>query len=117
MNAVNDLRADIHRSVETESNVSTKYVVVDCFRQTDNIQPLLGEHIGGLVGSVTAEREQAVQLKLLVGLLHFLNLVHFIVFDYLHHLERGALCAEDSAARRQYPRKIRGLHFLVSSMD
>ena len=62
MNAVNDLCTDIHCGMEAKGNVSSENIVVNGFGQSDYVKPLLRQNIRGLVGSVSAEGEQAVKL-------------------------------------------------------
>ena len=117
MDTVDDLGADIHRRVESECHIGAEDVVVDGLGKSDHVKSLFGKHVGGLVSAVAAKSEEAVQFEVLVGVLHFLYLVHLVVLDDLHHLERGALGTEDSAALGQYSGEIRRLHALVYAVD
>ena len=91
-------------------------VVVDGLGQADDVEPLLGEEIGRLVGAVAAQNEEAVELHLFVVALHLGDLVH-VVLDDLHVFIGGARRAEDGAAARQDAGKIRLLHLMVLALD
>src|SRR5699024_4911433 len=64
-----------------------------------------------------AQAEQAVQVEVVVGLFHGGDLVHLVLPDHLHHLEGGALGAQDGAAQGQQPAEIVRLHLLVVAVD
>ena len=117
VDAVDDLGGDVHRGVETKGHVGAVNVVVDGLGQADDVQPLLAEQVGGLVGAVAAQAEQAVQLGLLVGLFHGLDLVDVVLLNDAHLFERGALGAQDGAAHRQNAGKLAGVHLAVVAVD
>ena len=64
----------------------------------DDVQPLLREQVGGLVGAVAAQTQQTVQLCRLVGLFHGGDLINVVVLHHTHQLEGGALGAQNGAA-------------------
>ena len=64
-------------------------------------RPSCAEQVGGFVGAVAAQAEQAVQLCVLVVLFHGRDLVDLVVLDHAHQLEGGALGAQDGAAQCQ----------------
>ena len=117
VDAVDNVGGDVHSGVEAEGDVGAVDVVVDGLGQTDDVQPLLREEVGGLVGAVAAEAEQAVQLGVLVGLFHGGDLVDLVLFHHAHELEGGALGAEDGAAQRQDAAEIVLGHLLVIAGD
>ena len=105
MEPVKDISCDVNRCVETEGHISAVDIVVDSFRESDNIKSLIGKQLGGLVSTVSAESQETIQLLLLVGLLHIFYFVDIILTDDLHHFEGLALSAEDSAALSEYTRE------------
>ena len=117
VDAVDDLSGDVHRGVETEGDVGAVDVVVDGLGQADDVQALLREKVGRLVGAVAAEAEQAVELGVLVGLFHGGDLVDLVLFHHAHELEGGAFSAEDGAAQRQDAAEIVLGHLLVIAGD
>ncbi len=112
MQAVDYIGSDIDSSMEPESYLCAVNVVVNCFRQTDNVQTLIGEQICGLVSTVSAQSQQTVKLLFFIGILHGFYLVHVVLADNGHHLERLPFCTQNGTALSEYARKIRGLHFL-----
>ena len=48
----------IDRGVETERIIRIFQIVIDRFRKSDNIKSFLAEHVGGLMGSVSAQDYQ-----------------------------------------------------------
>ena len=117
VDAVDDLSGDVHGGVEAEGDVGAVDVVVDGLGQADDVQTLLGEEVGRLVGAVAAEAEQTVELGVLVGLFHGRDLVDLVLFHHAHQLEGGALGAEDGAAQRQDAAEIVLAHLLVFAGD
>ena len=117
VDAVDDLSGDVHGGVEAEGDVGAVDVVVDGLGQADDVQTLLGEEVGRLVGAVAAEAEQTVELGVLVGLFHGRDLVDLVLFHHAHQLEGGALGSEDGAAQRQDAAEIVLAHLLVFAGD
>ena len=58
------------------------------------------------MGSVAAKYNEAVELELVVVVLHSLDLIHAVLIGLVNLLERSTGRAEDCAAPRQYPRKV-----------
>ena len=110
MQSVDNVRGGVNCGVEAEGDVRAVDVVVYGLGEAYDIEPLLGQQICCLVGAVAPEGQQAVQLQVLVGVLHLLYPVDVVLPDGGDHLEGLALCAEDSAPLGEYPRKLRGLH-------
>ena len=98
VDAVDDVRGDVHSGVEAESHIGAVDIVVNGLGQADDVQPLLREQVGGLVGAVAAQTQQAVQLCRLVGLFHGGDLINVVVLHHTHQLEGGALGAQNGAA-------------------
>ena len=114
---VNDLRGDIHRRVEAEGHIGAIDIIVDGFGQTDDIQPLLAQQIGGLVGAVATQAEQAIQLGGAVVLFHGGYLVHLVFLHHTHLFEGSALGAQDGTAHRQDAGKFVRGHLAVVAVD
>ena len=53
VNAVDDIRGDVDGGMEAESDIRSPDIIVDCFRQTDDIEPFLGEEIRCFVRAVS----------------------------------------------------------------
>ena len=62
MDSVNDLSRYIYCGVEAECNICSPYIVIYCLGKSDYIQTLFGKKICGLMSSVAAERQYAVEL-------------------------------------------------------
>ena len=105
MESVKDVGCYVNCRVEAECYVRAVDIVVDGLGKSYYVESLVRKQLGGLVCAVSAEGQKAVQLLLLVGLFHVLDLVDIVLADDLHHLEGLALCAEDSSALCQYSRK------------
>ena len=117
VNPVDHLGGNVHGGVEAEGHVGAVNIVVNGLGQADDVQPLLAEQVGGFVGAVAAQGEQAVQLQVLIILLHGGDLVHLVVPHHTHQLEGGALGAEDGAAHRQNTGKFVWLHHPRIAVD
>ena len=101
VDAVDDIGGNVHGGVEAEGYVGAVDIVVNGLGQADDVQTLLREQVGGFVGAVAAQAQQAVQLGVLVGLFHGGNLVNLVVLHHTHHFKGGALGAQNGAAQRQ----------------
>ena len=117
VDAVDNVGGDVHSGVEAEGDVGAVDVVVDGLGQTDDVQPLLREEVGGLVGAVAAEAEQTIKLCVLIGLLHSRDLVDLVLFDHPHQLEGGALGAQNGTAQRQDAPEVVLVHLFVVAGD
>ena len=117
VDAVDDVGGDVHSGVEAEGDVGAVDVVVDGLGQADDVQALLREKVGGLVGAVAAQAEQTVELCVLIGLLHGCDLVDLVFFHNAHQLEGGALGAQNGAAQRQDAPEVVFRHLLVVAGD
>ena len=101
MDAVDGLGSHVHRALEAEGHIRAPQVVVDGLGQGDDVQALLAQEVGGLMGAVASQDHQAVQLELVIGLLHGRNLVHPILPGDLDGLEGCAACPKERAALGQ----------------
>ena len=108
MDLVDRGRRDVDRALVAEGEVRAPDIVVDRLRQVNDVQSLLAEQVGGLLGSVAAQDDQAVQAKLVVILLHRLDLVKPVRIRHAHELERLAGGPDDRAAAGQDAREVVG---------
>ena len=97
VDAVDGLSGHVYRALEAEGHVRAPQVVIDGLGQGNDVQPLLAQEVGGLVGAVAAQDHQAVQLELVVGLLHGGHLVHAVLAGNLDGLEGGAAGTQERA--------------------
>ena len=98
MDAVNGVGGHVHGALETKGHVRTPQIVVNGFGQGDHIESFGPQEIGGFVGSVAAQDDQAIQLQLVVRLFHGSHLVHPVCSRFLDGLEGGATAAQECAA-------------------
>ena len=110
MDPVDGLGGDLHGGVKSKGHISAENVIVDGLGQGDDVQPLLRQQVGCLVGPVAPQAQQAVQLHLLIVSLHGGHLVHLVLLHHTHQLEGGALGSQDGPAYRQDAGKLMGLH-------
>ena len=107
VDAVDGLGGHVHRALETEGHIGAPQVVVDGLGEGDDVEPLLAQEVGGLMGAVAAKDDQAVQLELVVGLLHGGNLVHAVGAGDLDGLEGGAAGTQEGTALGEDAGKVR----------
>ena len=117
VDAVDDLGGDVHSSVEAKGEIGAKDVVIDGLGQTDHIEALFAEQIGGLVGAVAAQSDQTIQLEILIGLFHRSNLVHAVFFHHAHVAERTAAGAQNGAAQGEDTGELLLAHLLILAFD
>jgi hypothetical protein len=98
VDAVDGPGGHVHGGLEAEGHIRAPEVVVDGLGQCDDVEPLLPQEIGGLMGAVAPQDHQAVQLELVVVLLHGRHLVHAVGPRDLDGLEGGAAGAKEGAA-------------------
>ena len=103
--------------METEGHVGAVDIVVDGLGQADDVEALLSQKIGRLMGAVAAQTEKAVQLHGGVVLLHLGHLVHIVLAHDPHELEGRALGAQDGAAYGKDTGKFIGLHLPPLAVD
>ena len=106
VDAVDGVRGHIHRALEAEGHIRAPQVVVDGLGQRDDVQPLFPQEVSGLVGAVAAQDHQAVQLQLVIGLLHGRHLVHAVRAGLADGLEGRAAAAQEGAALGEDAGKI-----------
>ena len=98
MDAVDGIRSNIYCALETEGHISTPQVIVDGLGQGHDIQSFLAQQVRSLVGAVTTENYKAVQLQLVIVLLHGFHFVQPVGIRILDRLERGPGGSQDRAA-------------------
>ena len=77
------------------------------YLDVDDIQALLPQKVGSLLGSIAAQDDQAVQAQLVVGVLHGLHLVQPVFIRCTHQFERLTGGSEYRSASGQDSREIR----------
>ena len=117
VDAVDDVRGDVHSGVEAEGHIGAVDIVVNGLGQADDVQPLLREQVGGLVGAVAAQTQQTVELCGFVGLFHGGDLINVVVLHHTHQLEGGALGAQNGAAQGQDAAEVVLVHLTVVAVD
>ena len=75
------------------------------------------EQIGCLMGTVAAEDYQAIQLHLLVIVLHVFDFIHAVFVDDTHQLKWLPRSAQNGAAERKDAGKIFRFHALIIAFD
>ena len=89
MDAVDGIRCNIHCTLETEGHIGAPQIIVNGLRQRYDIQSFLAQQVRSLVGAVTTENYKAVQLQLVIVLLHGFHFVQPVGIRILDRLERG----------------------------
>ena len=117
MDSVHHIGGDIHRAVKAEGHVGAENIVVNRLGQTNDMQPLFAEKVGGLVGAVAAQRHETVELHVFVILLHSRDLVDVVLLDDAHIAVGLAAGTENRAAQREQSREIVRLHHLIGAVD
>ena len=98
MDAVDGIRSNIYCALETEGHISTPQVIVDGLGQGHDIQSFLAQQVSRLVSAVTTENYKAVQLQLVIVLLHGFHFVQPVGIRILNRLEGGTGGSQNRAA-------------------
>ena len=98
VDAVDGIRCNIHCTLETEGHIGAPQVIINGLGQCYDIQAFLAQQVCGLVGAVTTENYKAVQLQLVIVLLHGFHFVQPVGIRILDRLERGPGGSQDRAA-------------------
>ncbi len=98
VDVVNGIRGNVYSALEAEGHVCSPQVIVNGLGQGDDIQPFLAQQVGGLMSAVAAQNDQAVQLQLVIILLHCLYLVQPVLVRLLNGLEGRTGCSQHGAA-------------------
>ena len=106
MNAVNTVRCNVHRALETEGHIRPPQIIVYCLGKCDDIQPLLAQHVSRLVRTVAAQNYHAVQFQFMIILFHRLYFVQPVLVRLPHQLKGRSGASEYGAAFCQNAREI-----------
>ncbi len=88
MDPVDRIRCDINRTLESERHICSPEIIVNGLRQCNDIQTFLTEQVRCLVRPVSSEYHKAVQVQLVICMLHRLYLVKAVLVRHAHQLER-----------------------------
>ena len=118
MDIVNYIGGNIDCALEAEGRISTPYIVVDGLGQGHDVHTRVHEQLCALLRSVAAHDDEAVEIQLIICVLHRGDeTVALIVDDVLSRdipLARGA---EDGAALSEDAGKVLGLHIFIVTVD
>ena len=98
MDAVDGIRCNIHRTLETEGHIGAPQIIVDGLGQGHDVQSLFPQQVSRLVSAVATENYKAVQLQLIIILLHGFDFIQSVGIRILDRLERGPGGSQDRAA-------------------
>ena len=98
---IDALCRDINRALEAEGHVGSPEVVVDRLGKCDHVETFFAEKVGCLGGSVSAAHYKAIQLQLVIGLLHCLYLVEAVLIGLMDRLKRHSAGSQDGSASCQ----------------
>ena len=101
MDPVDRICCNVYSTLEAECHIRSPQVIVDGLRQCDDIEPFFSQKVGRLVCAVSSENNKAVQVQLMICMLHSLYLVKTVLIRYSHQFERLSGCTEDRTAPRQ----------------
>ena len=107
VDAVDGVGGDVHGALEAKGHVRAPEVVVDRLGQGDDVQALLAQQVGRLVGAVAAQDDQAVELQFVIVLLHRRDLVQTVLVRLADSLVGRAAAAQERAAFGQYAGEVR----------
>ena len=98
MDVVDRCRGNIHRALEAECHVRSPEIIVDGLGQRNHVESFFLQQIRRLMRSISAQNHKAVQLQLVIILLHRLDLVQSVLIRIPHLLKRHSAAAQDRAA-------------------
>ena len=119
VDAVDDVGGDVDRALEAKGHVGAPQVVVDRFGQADDVDAVLCQQVCGLVGTVAAQDDQAVELIFPVIFQHHVQLGLAAKFRHgqAHRFKRLAGGAQNGAAQGEDAGKIAGVHLADVPVD
>ena len=117
MNSVDYFCGNIICRVESECEIRTVQIIVDCFGQSDHIQAFLAQKVRSFVCSVSAQRYQAVEFQGFICLFHCGYFIHFIFPDFPHIAERSTTGSQYGSAKGQNSGKLFPVHFRIVSFN
>ena len=92
MDIIDGISRNVQRALETKCDISSPDIIIDGLWKMDHMKPLFPEKICRLLRSIAAQDHQAVQIQLVVGMLHCLHLVQTILIRNPHQLKRLPGC-------------------------
>ena len=101
MDTVDRICRDIHCTLESECQKRYPQINLDRLRQREDIKPFLPQKIRRLMRPVSSEDHKAVQIQLMIGVLHRLHLVQSLLIRNPHQFKWLPGGSEDRAAHRQ----------------
>ena len=90
MYAVYGSSGHIHRALETKGHVGSPQIIVNGLGQGHHIKALCTQEVRGFMGAVSSQDHQAVELKLIIILLHGLHFIHAVLIRILDRLKRSS---------------------------
>ena len=114
MDSVNRVGCNIHRTLESKRHIGSPEVIINRLRQCNYIQSLFSQKIGCLMSSVSAKYNKAVQIQLVIRMLHRFHFINAVRSGHSHQFKWLTGCSEDCSADCQNSREISGSqHFKV----
>ena len=106
MDAVDHVRRDINRALESERHIRSPQIIVDRLGQRHHIQPLFAQQVCRLVSPVSTQDHQTVKLQFVIILFHGLHLIQAILIRLSHQLKRRSGTSQDRSSLCQDTGKI-----------
>ena len=88
MDAIDCLACNVDRALETKGDIRSVYIIVDRLRKMNDIQAFLAQQVCSLLCSVAPKDHDAIQIQLIIILLHRFYLIQTVFIRYTHQLER-----------------------------
>ena len=117
VDAVNGVGGDLHGAVEAEGHVGAPDVIVDGLGQGDDVEALLPQQVGGLVGAVAPQNHQAVQIQGFIVFLHGGHLVQAVGVGDPHLLEGLPGGTQNGAPLGQNAGEVPGGELVIVAVD
>ena len=102
MNLINGICGNINRALEAKSHIRSPQVIVNRLRKGYDMQPFFSQHIRRLVCTISSKHNQAVQVQLVICMLHSFHLVQTILIRHPHQLKRLSGGSKDCSSYSQY---------------
>ena len=100
---VNCISRDIHRALESERHLCPPQVIVNGLWKCDHIKPFFSQQVRGFMRSVSSQDHQAVEVELMICMLHCLDFVKPVLVRHSHQFKRLSGCPENGASSCQDP--------------
>ena len=114
---INGVCGYIHRTLETKGHIRSPQIIVNGLWKRDDVQAFFSQHVCRLMCAVASQDHQAVQVQLVVGMLHGLYLVQSVFVRHPHQLEGLPGCPKDRSAQCQDSGKVPGSQHLEIGID